>query len=82
MTATREPCCFCGDIDWTEAHFVAGRLACRLCHAGGKPATSMPPSEAGKRAIAAWLRPRTNTPPAQLALAGVGLAQPQGAAHG
>jgi hypothetical protein len=78
----REPCAFCGDEHWTEAHFSAGRLICQLCWSGRKPAEAMPPTEAGTRVIAAWLRPRTSTPPTQLALAGVELAQRQGASHG
>ena len=75
----REPCAFCGDEHWTSAHFTAGRLVCATCWAGRKPAEAMPPSEAGKRAIAAWIAPR---PPRQLALTGVELAQRQGVSRG
>jgi hypothetical protein len=75
-------CDVCGSESWGEGHFFAGRVWCRACWSGRKPATAMPPSEAGKLAIAAWLRPRDKVPPAQLALAGVELAQPQGASRG
>jgi hypothetical protein len=36
--SNREPCAFCGDEDWTEAHFALGRIICKLCYVGGKPA--------------------------------------------
>lgn len=79
MTAEREPCAFCGDQHWTEAHYAAGRLVCKLCWQGRKPATSMPPTEAGRRAIAAWIAPRQ---PRQQTLRLGEMAQPQGASHG
>ena len=78
----REPCAFCGDEHWTGAHYSAGRLVCSTCKKGEKPAKAMPPTEAGKRQIEAWIAPRAGTPPTQLALAGVELVQPQGAICG
>jgi recombinational DNA repair protein (RecF pathway) len=56
----REPCALCGDQDWTQAHFLAGRLICRMCFEGSKPALSMPPNARQRAQIAAWLRPRTS----------------------
>lgn len=78
----KEPCAFCGDEHWTEAHYAAGRLVCKLCMQGSKPAVAMAPSEAGKLAIAAWLRPRTNTPPAQQTLRHGPAVKLQWASHG
>jgi hypothetical protein len=82
MNPEKEPCGFCGDADWTEAHFVAGRLVCKLCWSGSKPAASMPPTPHQRAQIAAWLRPRTSTSPMQRTLPGVELAQREGANRG
>jgi len=82
VMAEREPCAFCGDEHWTEAHFAAGRLVCQLCWNGRAPAVAMPPTEAGKRAIASWLRPRTSTPAMQLSFNQRKLVQPQGVQRG
>ena len=81
MSAEKGPCSICG-LDWSQAHWAFGRLWCEKCWAGRKPATAMPPTEAGKRQIAAWLRPRTSTPPRQQTLAGGELVQRQGANRG
>jgi len=62
-----------------QAHFVAGRLVCKLCWQGRKAATSMAPTEAGKAAIKAWLAPRL---PRQQTLRLGEAAQPQGVARG
>jgi hypothetical protein len=82
MTATREPCAFCGDEHWTRAYYSAGRLVCSTCKKGENPAEAMPPTERQREQIRAWLRPRTNTPAAQLALRLGPATQPQGASRG
>ena len=82
------PCDNCGSQTWGEAKYVASRLVasrllCSECQAGARgPATAMPPTEKGKAAIAAWLRPRTSTPPAQQTLRLGPVVQPHGACHG
>jgi recombinational DNA repair protein (RecF pathway) len=59
MTAEREPCAFCGDREWTSAHYTAGRLVCQICWQGRAPAVAMPPTAEGKRQLELWMRPRT-----------------------
>jgi hypothetical protein len=48
------------------AHYCAQerRVLCAECNQGRTPPVSMPPSKAGERQIAAWLRPRTSKPAA------------------
>lgn len=75
----KEPCAFCGSLDWVEAHFTAGRLVCATCWAGRKPAVAMPPSARGKAAIAAWIAPR---PPKQQSLNLRELVNPGGVSRG
>jgi hypothetical protein len=81
MTEPKEPCSICG-LDWSQAHWAFGRLWCEKCWAGRAPAVSMPPTPEGKRQIAAWLRPRTSTPPHQQSLNQAQAAQREGVARG
>jgi hypothetical protein len=80
--ATRDCCDICGSATFAEGRFSMGKLWCVECFSGQRPPVSMPPTEAGKRQIVAWLRPRTSTPAAQQTLAGVELGRPQGASRG
>jgi hypothetical protein len=82
MPAEREPCAFCGAQDWVEARYTCGRLICSTCLRGSKPAVAMPPSLVYRKQIAAWIAPRTSTPPAQQTLRHGPATQPQGAIHG
>lgn len=54
----KEPCAFCGSIDWVEAHFTCGRLVCRTCHQGSEPAKAQPVSDVGRRQLELWCQPR------------------------
>ena len=56
--STRDTCDNCGSATFGEGHFAVGKLWCRECWAGRKPAVAMPPTEAGKLAIAAWIAPK------------------------
>jgi hypothetical protein len=76
----REPCCFCGDRNWTDAHYSAGRLLCQVCWAGRTPAVAMPCTAAQQTQLADWLAPRM---PAEDRTLNQGeLAQPQGPFRG
>jgi hypothetical protein len=71
------PCDICGLPMDDGSHFSMGKCWCRRCYSGQRKPVHMAPTEQGKAAIAAWLRPRTSTPTGQQTLAGVELAQPQ-----
>ncbi len=58
-------CDNCGSETWNEGHFAVGKLWCRECWAGRKPATPQPVSEEGKRAIEKWIAPRRPQPARQ-----------------
>jgi hypothetical protein len=74
------PCDICGLPMDDGSHFSMGKAWCKRCFSGQRaPHGIMPPTPAYRAQIAAWLRPCTSTPPRQLALAGVELAQPRGA---
>jgi hypothetical protein len=53
----REPCAFCGDTTWTEAHFSLGRIVCLTCYAGREPAVAMPPTPLEQLLLEQWIRP-------------------------
>jgi hypothetical protein len=77
------PCDICGAPMDDGSHYAMGKCWCRRCFSGQRPPHGiMPPNERQRAQIAAWLRPRTSTPAAQLALAGVEQGQPQGAIRG
>lgn len=60
-TAQREPCAFCGAVDWVEAHFALGRIVCLTCWRGQRPATPQPVSPRGQMQIADWISPQLAT---------------------
>jgi hypothetical protein len=64
------------------SHFSLGKTWCTRCFSGQRPPVAMPPNARQRAQIAAWLRPRTSTPPRQQTLRLGELAQPQGAIRG
>ncbi len=56
-TAQREPCSFCGAVDWVEAHFALG-IVCLTCWEGQRPAVAMPPNAHEQVQLADWISPQ------------------------
>jgi hypothetical protein len=86
---SRDACDVCGSDTFGEGRFSMGKLWCLECFSSQRPPVANPPTPAYREQIKRWLAPRRETPatkgksqPAQLALAGVELAQPQGASRG
>jgi hypothetical protein len=60
---TRDICDICGSETFSEGHFAVGKLWCRECWSGRKPAIANPPTPAYRAQIDLWCAPRTSTPP-------------------
>jgi hypothetical protein len=73
--ANADQCDCCGLPLDDGSHFSMGRTWCLRCWSGRRPPVSIPPSEAGKRAISVCIGP---SPPAQPMLPGL----QEGARHG
>lgn len=58
-TDESETCALCGCETLGEGRLIVGRWLCKECVSGANPPTMMPPTEKGRRQIAAWLAPRT-----------------------
>jgi hypothetical protein len=80
VMSEKEPCAFCGDEHWTEAHFTAGRLVCRDCWSGRNPPAAMPCTPTQRAQFDLWLA--SKVPAKALALNLAQATQPQGAICG
>lgn len=58
MSNTRDTCDVCGSDTFSEGRFSRGKLLCRECDSGCKPATAMPPTAAQAKQLALWLQPQ------------------------
>jgi len=55
---TRDVCDNCGSETFSEGHFAVGKLWCRECWTGRKPAVAMPPNAAQRRQLELWCAPQ------------------------